>query len=296
MAVKKEKIIHGRGMTSFFTTFGFLILAATGLILYLVPAGRIAEWVHWSLFGLTKSQWAHIHTLASLMFIVAGGFHIYFNWKPLMKYLINKIKGGVNLKKELYISLLVSVLLMVAAAKEIPPFHYVFEFSEYLKNSWIISEEYEPPMGHAELMSMTVFSKKQGIDLTKAVEALKNNNITVKAPKDSLGKIAKENDVSPMRIYQLIKKFEKVAEIKSTDEYTAEKVEELLEGKGIGRKNLEWLVTNYKLDSKKVGRRLKSNNITYSEKDSFHDIADQYQVSPMDIVKVAMVKKYRLND
>ena len=59
-------------------------------------------------------------------------------------------------------------------------------------------------MGHAELMSMTVFTKKQGIDLNQAIEELKNNNITVKAPKDSLGKIAKENDVSPMRIYQLI--------------------------------------------------------------------------------------------
>ena len=151
-------------------------------------------------------------------------------------------------------------------------------------------------MGHAELMSMTVFTKKQGIDLNQAVEELKNNNITVKAPKDSLGKIAKENDVSPMRIYQLIKKFEKIVEIKSTDEYTAEKVEELLEGKGIGRKNLEWLITNYKLDSEKVSRRLKSNNINYTKEESFHDIADQYEVSPMDIVKVVMVKKYRLND
>jgi hypothetical protein len=132
MTIKNEKKIHGRGITSFFTTFGFLILATTGLILYLVPAGRIAEWVHWSLFGLTKSQWAHIHTLAGLMFLIAGGFHIYFNWKPLMKYLINKMKSGINLKKELYISLIISVLLMVAAAKEIPPFHYVFEFSEYL--------------------------------------------------------------------------------------------------------------------------------------------------------------------
>ena len=200
----KEKRIHGRGLTSFFTTFGFLILAFTGLILYLVPAGRVAEWVYWSLFGLSKEQWAQIHTLASLMFLTAGGFHIYFNWKPLMKYLFNKIKGGVNLKKELYISLFVSILMMVAAAKELPPFHYVFEFSDYLKSSWIVREEHEPPMGHAELMALSVFTKKQGIDLKKAIQELNDNDITVKAPKDSLGKIAKENKTSPMKLYQVI--------------------------------------------------------------------------------------------
>lgn len=296
MIVKSEKGIHGRGLTSFFTTFGFLILAFTGLILYLVPAGRVADWVHWSLFGMSKEQWTQIHTLGSLMFLTAGGFHIYYNWKPLMKYLSNKIEGGINLKKEFYISLLGSIFLIVAAAKELPPFHYVFEFSDYLKSSWIISEEYDPPMGHAELMSLSVFTQKQGIDLTKAIQELKDYDIIVKTPKNSLGKIAKENDTSPMKLYHVIKKFEKKIEIKSNEKYTAEQVGEMLEGRGVGRKNIQWLIKSYKLDSQKVSRRLKSSNITYSEDESFRDIANRYEVSPMDIIKVVMVKQYRLND
>ncbi|MBT4288356.1 MAG: hypothetical protein HOD92_13595 [Deltaproteobacteria bacterium] len=70
----------------------------------------------------------------------------------------------------------------------------------------------------------------------------------------------------------------------------------MIEGRGVGRQNLQWLIKSYNLDSNKVSRRLKSNNITYSDEESFRDIANRYEVSPMDIIKVVMVKQYRLND
>ena len=70
----------------------------------------------------------------------------------------------------------------------------------------------------------------------------------------------------------------------------------MIEGRGVGRQNLQWLIKSYNLDSNKVSRRLKSNNITYSDEESFRDIANRYEVSPMDIIKVVMVEQYRLND
>ena len=63
----------------------------------------------------------------------------------------------------------------------------------------------------------------------------------------------------------------------------------MIEGRGVGRQNLQWLIKSYNLDSNKVSRRLKSNNITYSDEESFRDIANRYEVSPMDIIKVVMV-------
>jgi hypothetical protein len=64
--------IHTRGLTSFFTLFGFIIMSITGLVLYIEPAGRVAYWITWQFAGLTKTDWGNIHILSSLLFIVAG--------------------------------------------------------------------------------------------------------------------------------------------------------------------------------------------------------------------------------
>ncbi len=275
-------------------TWGFIVMVFTGLILYLVPAGRIANWVNWTLLGLSKDQWGQIHILFCFVFLISGGFHVYFNWKPLIKYIYSKTKKEFNLGKEMIISLVVSVVMIVIATAEIPPFHYVFEFSDFLKDSWIVSEEYEPPLGHAELLSLKTFTTKQGIDLKKAIEELKNNDIVVSADKDSLGKIAMENDMSPLDVYRVIKKLETVEVPKAGTEYTMEKVEDILEGKGVGRKNFKWLITEYKIDINNAIARLKQNAITLKDNETFHDIADRYNVSPMDIVKVIMVEGYTM--
>ena len=83
--------IHKRGLTSFFTLFGFLIMSITGLVLYVVPQGRIAYWVTWKFLGMTKTEWGNIHIISSILFILAGAFHIYFNWSILINYFKKKI-------------------------------------------------------------------------------------------------------------------------------------------------------------------------------------------------------------
>ena len=41
-------------LTSFFVTFDFLILLVTGVVLYVVPHGMVANWINWELMGLSK--------------------------------------------------------------------------------------------------------------------------------------------------------------------------------------------------------------------------------------------------
>ncbi len=292
--MSEKSKMHNKGMTSFFMTFGFIVLFVTGIILYIVPAGRVANWVEWTLFGLTKEQWGNIHILSGFMLLIAGIFHVYFNWKPLKKYFFSKTKSGINLGKELVISSVVVVVLMVGSVTEFPPFNYVFDFGTYISDSWVTDEKDEAPLGHAELLSFQSFTDKLKIDKEKALAELEKNGITVKADKDSLEKIAKENNVSPMEIYSHIRQFEPQKEEVVVDELTAEKVEELLEGKGVGRRDLAWLLNEFGLEREKADRRLKKNNITYNDGDSFHDVADRYDVSPMDIIKVVLVKKYEI--
>ena len=79
-----------RSLTAFLVTWAFLILTVSGIVLYIVPQGRIAYWVHWSLLGLGKSDWANLHMVFGCLFIATGILHLYFNWKPFKKYLADR--------------------------------------------------------------------------------------------------------------------------------------------------------------------------------------------------------------
>ncbi len=46
-----------RSLIAFMVTWSFAVLTVTGIVLYIVPQGRIAYWTLWSFLGLSKDQW-----------------------------------------------------------------------------------------------------------------------------------------------------------------------------------------------------------------------------------------------
>lgn len=52
-----------RSLTAFLVTWSFVVLTVNGIVLYVVPQGRIAYWVHWSLVGMEKEQWGWVHSV-----------------------------------------------------------------------------------------------------------------------------------------------------------------------------------------------------------------------------------------
>ena len=73
-----------------------------------------------------------------------------------------------------------------------------------------------------------------------------------------------------------------------------ERVENLLEGKGIGRKSLAYLIEEFDLDIDETRERLEKNGIELAVEESFHDIAERYDTNPIEIVKAILVKGYNL--
>ncbi|MFC1543486.1 DUF4405 domain-containing protein [Candidatus Neomarinimicrobiota bacterium] len=67
----KKQSFNTKAFTSFAIAFAFLISSVLGIILCVVPQGRIANWTSWTLLGLEKEQWGAIHTLFVLMLLVA---------------------------------------------------------------------------------------------------------------------------------------------------------------------------------------------------------------------------------
>ena len=127
---------RGRAFTSLCSLVSFILLLLTAIILYIEPHGRVAYWIKWNLLGLEKDQWGNIHIFSGLLFLVAGGFHLYYNWKPLIRYLSGKIETGLRYKRELMISSLIFLWIIASGIWALPPLVYVADLSEAVKSSW----------------------------------------------------------------------------------------------------------------------------------------------------------------
>ena len=249
---------RGRAFTSLCSLVSFILLLLTAIILYIEPHGRVAYWIKWNFLGLEKDQWGNIHLFSGLLFLVAGGFHLYYNWKPLIRYLSGKIETGLRYKRELMISSLIFLWIIASGIWSLPPLVYVADLGEAIKSSWVTSAELEPPFGHAERVSLKTFCKKQGIPLDQAMAELRKAGFKVNNPDKTLGDIADSKGTSGMGVYAVIKKLEpKPKTMKPGSAWTPEMIEETFAGTGVGRKSIGQIIKDHGLDQKTVYQRLK---------------------------------------
>jgi hypothetical protein len=286
-----EKKWSGRALTSLCSLASFILLCFTGIILYIEPHGRVAYWTKWHFLSLQKDQWGNIHIYAGLLFLAAGGFHIYYNWKPLINYLSKKIESALRYKREVMISSIIFIWVAVSGIWSLPPLVYVSDLCEAIKNSWVTSPELEPPFGHAELVSLQTFCKKQRIPLDQAMLELRNAGFTVDSPKSSLIEIAESKGTSGMGVYEVIKKLEAKSEaIKTGGRWTAETVEETFSGTGLGNQTMGQIIKEMELNPAKVYQRLKTIGIVARDEDRLKSLADKNNTTPIKLMTTILVE------
>lgn len=182
----------------------FLVMSVTGLMLFIVPKGKVAYWADWKMFGLTKEQYGDLHTTSMVLFLVITVWHIYYNWSPLIGYIKNSAKQITLFKREFVIAFLVNLSFVAGTLLALPPFQTVVDFGSDIKAYW--EKTYgSPPYGHAEESSLQEFSQRIGQSAQKSVALLKGKGITVEKKSDSLKQIARDNSVSPQDIYNVIR-------------------------------------------------------------------------------------------
>ena len=277
-----------RGLFSLLTSAGFLIMGISGLVLFIMPAGRVAYWTDWRFLWLSKTQWDNIHILGSVLFLVAGACHVYLNWKPLVRYIKGKT-GGLKASRELIVAVSVTGIIVIAGIAPFPPLNWILDLSETASSAWIVSKDYEPPFGHAELLSLRSFSKKMDIPLEQAVETLKEKGISVGDPSRTLEEIARENKMSPVEIYRLIQSLEPEMTVKKSKRYTPESVETTFAGTGIGNKTLEEICQIAGVSNGDAVRRLKAKGFSMKRDEPLRAAAQRQGVRPMDLLKVMLL-------
>jgi hypothetical protein len=193
-------------------------------------------------------------------------------------------------KRELVLSLLILVWVVVSGIWSLPPLVYVSHLGETIKESWVDSPELEPPFGHAELVSLQTFCKKQRIPLDQAMMALRAAGFIIESPKSTLAEIAETKSSSGMGVYQVIKKLEiKPEAMKPGAEWTAEKVEEVFSGTGLGNKTLGQIIKELSLDRDTIYTRLKTYNMDVNEDDKFKQLAQKGDTTPIKILITMLV-------
>jgi hypothetical protein len=256
-------------ITSLVMLFSMLIMTYTGIMLFICPPGRIAHWAQWTMFGMTKEQFGQVHTTFMVLFILATILHVYYNFKPMVSYMKNKTKQFVFFTKDTMVALAISLVFFVGTLSEVAPFSSFLNFGEDIKNSW--EKDYgTPPYSHAELSSFKSFVSKLGFDLNKSKEILNQNGISFKDTQ-SLSDIAKENDSSPQFIYELLKQNLKS---EGKKEFT-----------GLGKKNIKDVAKELKVSTNKFIAQLNSLGVKAKANDKFKTLAEDNDLSPIDILK-----------
>jgi len=265
---------YWRAFVTFYVIFSFVVIAASGLVLFISPPGRVANWSQWRFGALTKADWQAVHTVFTLLFLGAVAFHIYFNWRVILNYIRLKVGEGLHRGRELAVASAVGVGVLVLTIVGIPPFSTVMSFGETVKNSWS-DPATEPPVPHAELWTVAKFAESTKITVDQAMDNLRQANMAAPGPDVTLQVLAATYKVTPRQVY-----------LKALGQAKAASVP-MAEGGGFGRKTVGQLCQEVNVPIETALERLRQAGFTDATADSnMRQLATQNGKRPIEVAQV----------
>ncbi len=76
-----------RGTIDLVLTIVFVILAVSGVALYLAPSGRIADTIGWTFLGVDKDTWTNVHTYMGFAMIGLIAVHLIIGFRSMITML-----------------------------------------------------------------------------------------------------------------------------------------------------------------------------------------------------------------
>ena len=266
-----------RAFISLSVVFTFLIMSITGAVLYIVPPGRVAYWTNWTLFGLSKTQWSGIHTVFALLFLVVGGWHLYYNWKPFVSYVKARLQQGFALRKEMLLSTVMTLAVIAMTLLQWPPFSTIIELGEDFSNSWA-TEQDQPPIPHAERLTVAEFAQALDLPTPVVVQRLQAAGVQVPADTVVVQDLAAANGLSPAELYSRIQTLPRVMKASESSHVSP--------GGGYGRMTLAELAEKVELSPERLMQRLREHGIEATMDEKIRDVAMRHQMLPYELVAI----------
>ena len=194
----------------------FLVIAVSGIILYIAPPGRVARWISWIMVGFSREQWEDLHTLFSYLFIILGVLHLFlFNWNLFFSYLRSRITKKLNRKREIIYAAVTFILIAFFTLAKLPPIYSIMDFGNKVSSGWA-DKRGTPPVPHAEEMTINEISKELlGSEPEVVISKIRELGFIVEAGSQRLDSVAASNKVAPSDLFNsLATHFEVQFEIK----------------------------------------------------------------------------------
>lgn len=254
-------------------TLTFLAMTISGIVLFVSPPGRVANWSGWHLLGLTKTEWQNQHNIFGFAFIVLSVFHLFvINWKAFISYLVAKANRGLNNPVEILGSLTLFFVLAAGTFYHIAPFDQIIQLGNRLSGSWE-KRSSTPPVPHAETLSLEELGAmpQVGMEGSEIVTRLQKAGIKVQDAKQNLLGIASENGMEVQKLYDII-----VSE-RSSRQLTAMK--------GWGQKTVSDAAAIAGISPLSLQQALKQQGIEASADERLRDIAARHGISTPELVE-----------
>ena len=190
-------------MTSVLATASFLVLAFSGVILFVAPPGRIANWTDWTLLSLRKHEWIALHLGFSTLFLIVTGVHLIFNWRPLISYFKDRLTRRIGFRWEWLVALTVCGAVFVGTRIGLPPFSSLLLLNQAVKESWDEPRE-RAPIPHAELLTLAELAQEAGVEFAAVTNRLAARGVQGTAPGIRVEELARQNQLSAQQIYEAI--------------------------------------------------------------------------------------------
>jgi hypothetical protein len=238
--------------------YATVMIIVSGIVLYIMPHGRVAYFTGWKFLGIDKDGWDNLHVIFALLMVIVAIWHMLINWKVMKKYLM---------QKESIFALLITAIISIGTLTNIQPFKSVSDLEDMIKNSWEVNNE-AIPISHGELMTLKEFCEKLNINLNGAVKKLKVKKYKFDI-NDTLKVIATKNNTTPAQIYKLIKNAKSVS---------------IMSGGGYGKMTLEEVCKKENIDINKCIEKLNQKGIKANPKSTLREIAFPNGLTPIDII------------
>jgi len=285
-----------RRVVSLTMFLGFAAMVYTGLMLFLTPHGRVAYWNSWRLGGLSKDQYAQLHTTFMLVFIVAGVWHLVLNWGAIKTYLKTRARKWRLFTPEFDVALALIALFAVGTLTLLPPWSTLLAWQGSIKDYWE-RRDGAPPWGHAEENTLSRFTRglvdwerldggrQVSLSVEDALAALRAEGLTVRDEKQRLVDIAEANDTTPGRLMEILRAAATPIEPSESPGATADPAAGPFPTpySGVGRMSLAQYCEKYGLELAELQAHL-PEGVAADPDRTFRELAEELETDPKGVI------------
>lgn len=199
----RRRPFQWRALISVLAALCFLMLAVTGVALFIAPPGRIANWTNWSILGLRKGEWGAIHLWFGLLFLVVSVWHLALNWRPMLNYFKSRTRRTFGLRREWLVACGIALAIFGGTKAGLAPFSSLLAWNESIKASWE-EPQTRAPIPHAELLTLRELAAMAGTEVPVALVRLEAKGVKGATGDTVVAALADQAKVPAARVYEII--------------------------------------------------------------------------------------------